>query len=387
MAKWQTRYGMIALLLAFIVCTGWLALKWLDTTPVSIGFVGQLTGKQMELGVQERDGVLLAVEHVNASGGINGHPLKLIIRDDLGVPDQAREADRALIASGVVAIIGHPTTAQSLAGMEVTNPAKMVLISPTVSSPVVSGKDDYFFRLYPSFKDSAQAFAAHIFQKERVGKIAVILDTDNAGYAKTYSDTFLERFKSLGGEVVGLAAFSSKKQPDLTAMLTGLQAGKPGAILTVASDIDTALIAQRVRLLNWNIPLFSSAWAQTETLINNGGRAVEGMKLEQSFTLNISTPAFLDFRQHFESRFGRSPSFGAAAGYETVMVLVRALEKTGGRREGLKEALIDTKDFPGLMDVFSLDRFGDVERPFFYLSEIRDGKFVFLERLMRQPTR
>ncbi len=376
----STKKRWLLVLAVFLGVAMWQTFRFATSTPIQIGFVGQLTGKQSELGIQSRDGVLLAVETINAAGGIKGQALKLIIRDDLGEPDRAREVDQELINTGVAAIIGHPTSAQSLVGMEITNPAKMVLISPTVSSPAFSGQDDYFFRVYPSFRQSAQAFAEYIFQKERLSRVAVILDRDNSGYSQSYGDTFQEHFRALGGQITGLEFFSSKKQLDVTGLLTSLQAGKPSGILIIASDIDTALIAQRIRLLNWNIPLFTSAWAQTQTLINNGGRAVEGLKLEQSFDMSNQSPNFLDFQKRFESRFGRSPSFGAAFGYETAMVLAKALESTRGRREGLKEALLNTKSFPGLMDNFSLDRFGDVERNF-YLSEIKDGKFVFVQKL------
>lgn len=366
---------------AFLVgIAAWAGFRFVNPAPISIGFVGQLTGKQSELGIQSRDGVLLAIETLNAAGGVKGRPLNLLVRDDLGEPDRAREVDQELINAGVTAIIGHPTSAQTLVGVEITNPAKMVLISPTVSSPAFSGKDDYFFRVYPSFRQSAQAFAEYIYLKEHLSSVAVILDRDNAGYSQTYGDTFQERFKKLGGKVTGLEFFSSKKQLEVSALLTNLQAGKPSAILIIASDIDTALIAQHIRLLNWNVPLFASAWAQTQTLLNNGGRAVEGLKLEQSFDIGNQSPLFLDFRKRFEARFGHSPSFGAAFGYEAAMVLAKALEKTGGKREGLKESLLTIRDFQGLLDSFSLDKYGDVQRPF-YLSEIKNGRFVFLDRL------
>lgn len=384
MNLWKNKRWIVGLLFCLLVAF-WAARTVVNSSPISVGFVGQLTGKQSELGIQSRDGVLLAVETINATGGIKGHPLNLIIRDDQGEAEKAREVDRELIASEVVAIIGHPTSAQSQVGMEITNPAKMVLISPTVSSPAFSGQDDYFFRVYPSFRESAQAFAEYVFLKEHISDVAVILDGDNAGYSQTYGDTFQTRFKSLGGKVTGLVHFSSKKQLDPTMMLARLQAENPTGILIVASDIDTALIAQRLRLMNWRVPLFTSAWAQTETLISNGGRAVEGLKLEQSFDMSSQSSNFLDFRKRFENRFGRSPSFGAAFGYEATMVLAHALEKTDGKKEGLKDALLTMKNFPGLIDNFSLDRFGDVERPF-YLSEIQNGKFIFLEKLTVQPT-
>lgn len=371
------RYAVLSVLIGI----AGLSFMWLsDTKPVLVGFVAQMTGTQAELGVQERNGVQLAVEKINATGGINGRKIELVIRDDLGVPEKAQSIDEELIKMGVVAIIGHATSGQALAGLKVTNPARMVMISPTVSTPALSGQDDFFFRVYPTFKASAQAFAEYIFKTAGLKRLAVIYDTDNAAYAKTYSTTFSEKYVSLGGVISGESSFSSRARPDFSSVLTKLRHGEAEGFMIIASDIDTALIAQRVRIMDWQIPLFTSAWAQTETLINNGGKAVDGLKLEQSYALTSQAPLFTEFKSSFQSRFGKTPSFGAAFGYEAALVLADALKKTDGKPEKLKNALLETRDFKGLMDNISLDEFGDVQRPF-YLSAIEYGKFVILGKL------
>ena len=351
-----------------------------STKPVLVGFVAQMTGTQAELGVQERNGVQLAVEKINATRGINGRKIELVIRDDLGIPEKAQSVDEELIKAGVVAIIGHATSGQTLAGLKVTNPARIVMISPTVSTPALSGQDDFFFRVYPTFKASAQAFAEYIFKTAGLKRLAVIYDSDNMAYAKIYSTLFSEKYVSFGGVISGEASFSSRARPDFSPALTGLRHGEADGLKIIASDIDTALIAQRVRIMDWQIPMFTSAWAQTETLIDNGGKAVEGLRLEQSYALTSQAPLFNEFKSSYQSRFGNTPSFGAAFGYEAALVLSEALKKTNGKPEKLKNALLETHDFKGLMDNISLDEFGDVQRPF-YLSAIEYGRFVILGKL------
>ncbi|UWG98576.1 ABC transporter substrate-binding protein [Dehalobacter sp. DCM] len=348
--------------------------------PILIGFSAQLTGRQSELGVQERNGVQLAVETINAKGGVAGHKIDLIVRDDFGIPEKAKEADQELIKAGVLAIIGHATTAQTVAGLEVTNPANVIMLSPTVSSPKLSGLDDYFFRVYPSFKNSAQAFAQYTCQRDGITKLAVIYDLDNAAYAKTYSTAFVEKYQAIGGKITKELSFSSTAQPDFAPLLLKLRESKADGLLIIASDIDTALIAQRARLMDWKAPLYTSAWAQTETLIINGGQAVEGLKLEQSYAMSSQSPALLDFQSRYQARFGKAPSFGAVFSYEAALALAAALEKTGGKAKGLRQALTEIRNFQGLMDTFSFDQYGDVARPF-YLSTIRDGKFIILEKM------
>lgn len=348
--------------------------------PIRVGFVAQLTGVQAELGVQERNGVQLAVEEINAAGGVAGRPIELIVQDDLGTPEGAQAADRELIDAGVVAIIGHATSGQTIAGLAVTNPAHVVMLSPTATSPELSGLDDYFFRVTYSLADRAYTLAQRVYQGRNITRLAVIYDDDNAAYSRSYREAFVDKYQLLGGKLTAEAAFSSKAQPDFTPLLAQLRVNSPDGLLIIASDIDTALIAQRTRLMDWPIPLFTSAWAQTETLINNGGRAVEGLEIEIANASNNPSPEFLDFKTRYQARFGQAPSFGAVLGYEAANVLAVALQKTGGKADGLAPALVDIKDFKGLIDIFSFDRYGDVIRPF-YLGVIHDGKYVDIKTL------
>lgn len=351
-----------------------------EKKPIIIGFSAQLTGRQAELGVQERNGVQLAIEKINASGGINGRKISLIIHDDLGIPEEAEAGDDELIKSGAIAIIGHATSAQTVAGLKAANAQNVVMIGPTVSSPKLSCIDDCFFRVYPSFKDSSEAFAKYAYENDKITRMAIIYDEDNFVYSKTYSTVFSDKFFSLGGKITDEVGFSSKGNPDFSLILSNLEKLKPQGLLIVASDTDTAFIAQRVRIMGWKVSMFASDWAQTETLIDNGGQAVEGMKIEQSYALDNKSQAFIDFKSNYKERFGSEPSFGAAFSYEAVLVLEDALKKTNGSKYGLKQALLRTNSFSGLMDTFSFDGFGDVKRPW-YLSTIYKGKFVIVDRI------
>ncbi len=345
-----------------------------------MGFVAQLTGVQAELGVQERNGVQLAVEEINAARGVAGRPIELIVQDDLGTPEGAQAADRELINADVVAIIGHATSAQTLAGLAVTNPAHVVMFSPTATSPELSGQDDYFFRIGSSLVSRAHALAQHVYQNRNIVQIAAIYDTDNTAYSKAYLEAFASKYQSLGGKLTAEAGFSSKSQPDFTPLMARLHASHPDGLLIIAADIDTALIAQRTRLMDWPLPLFTTAWAQTETLVNNGGQAVEGLEIEIAKALNDPSPAYLDFETRYQARFGQTPTFGAVWGYEAAKVLAAALQETGGQAEGLPQALIGIQNFKGLTETFSFDKYGDVIHPF-YLGTIRDGKCVGLGAL------
>lgn len=341
--------------------------------PVRIGFSEQLTGPQSELGVQTRNGVLLAVEKINTSGGIDGRPIELVIRDDKGTPEGVRAADRELIKSGVVAIIGHATSQQTKEAMPVINAAHVVMISPSAAASELSTMSNYFFRVISEIRSRATGFAKSIYERRKLEKIAVIYDIDNEAYAQPYRESFYSEYESLGGKIVGTVAFSSMAKPNFDPLIVKLRSTNADGLLIIASSYDTAFIAQRARLIGWNVPLFSSSWAE-EILIKLGGKAVDGLELEQYYNLNSKSPAFLDFKSRYQKRYGEEPIGVAALGYETVEVLAAALRKTGGSADGLRQALLKTK-INGLVDIIAFDKHGGVVRPF-YVGVARNGKTV-----------
>lgn len=370
----------IGFVLLLLGTWGFYLAGYIKKEPVRLGLVATLSGTHAELGVQIRNGAQLAVEKINETDGIAVRPVELVTCDDLGTPEGALAADEKLINAGVAGIIGHSTSAQTLTGLTLTGPARIIMLGPTISSPIFTGKSEYFFRVHPSFLDGTQGFAQHIYQNRQLQKIAIIYDTNNAAYTETYRTAFTDKYQQLGGTVAGVAAFSSTVKPDFNPLLATLREKNADALLIIAADIDTAMIAQRARLMDWKLPLFAAAWAQTETLIYHGGQAVEGMEIEQAYTLTSQDPDYLDFKQRYQDRFGRLPSFGAAYGYEATMVLAAALQKTGGKTKGLRQALLENRDFKGLTNNFSFNQDGDVVRPI-YLNVIRNGKFTYLDTL------
>lgn len=365
-------------LLFISICIILLVVSCGEKQTIKLGFVAQLTGNQAELGIQERNGVQLAVEEINATGGINGRNIELIIKDDMGTDESAKLANKELLDENVVAIIGHATSSQTIAGLEITNSAGVVLISPTASTHELSGIDDNFFRVVTSNKARTQMFATRIYDKRKIDSLGIIYSTDNINYSKTYLDTFEKEYLAKGGIITDKIPFSSKDENGFENIVNRIKDGNPSGILIIANDFDTAFIAQAIKIDNWNIPIFTSAWAQTETLINHGGKAVESMEVEVVYPQDIPTPKYTQFKQDFISRFGKNPSFGASFGYESVKVLEIALENSNGESDGLKQAMLEVKEFEGLIDKFSFDKFGDVERAF-YFSKIENGKFVTVD--------
>lgn len=324
--------------------------------PVLIGYAVQLTGEQSDIGVQWRNGIELAVDKINSSGGINGRPIKLVIHDDNGTPEGARSADRELIKSGVVAIIGHGTSAQTEAALLVINAAHIMLISPGASSPELSTLSNYYFQVNTKLDVRVSDYAYYIYKTRGIKRIAIIYDSDNTALSKPYREYFASIYKSLGGKIVSLIVFSSKTKPNFSVLVKKLRAINAEGLLIIAGSYDTAFIAQRARLIGWDVPLFSSFWADLDIIKQFGGKAVEGITVEQNYDLDSKSPEFLAFKTNYQKAYGSKHIDTSALGYETIQILAAALKKTGGSRDGLREALLDPRSFKGLMDNFSFEK-------------------------------
>ncbi len=344
--------------------------------PIRVGFVSDLTGANAALGVDGRDGAILAVDKINSEGGVNGRPIKLVIRDDLGSSEGAIAADEELInGEKLPMIIGHMTSGTMTAAWPQFKDSGVVYLSPTVSTPQLAGMDDNFFRLIVINSFMAERLALYAANDLHLKQIAIFYDTDNASFTDTYREGFTKYFTANGGEVVRTHAFSSSTLPDFKPVLSDLQAAPPDGIFIIASAFDSALIAQQAHLEGLHAQLLASNWSFTDDLIQNGGSAVDGMVTVVSHDENSRSPEYLDFSKRFQDRFGRAPTFAAGYGYEAVTVLANALQKTDGRSENLKQALLETRSFAGVFGDISFDQYGDVTRTL-YLIKVYEGKFV-----------
>lgn len=348
--------------------------------PIRIGFTAGLTGKQNELAINLRNGVQLAVEDINANGGINGRLIELLIEDDLGTPDGAKSAENKLIDAGVVAIIGHLTSGQTAAGYPVAMERETVLISATASTSTLTGIDDLFFCTTPSTKYLGSAFAKYIFEQRNITSLAIILDEDNYAYSSSLADAFTSNLEQAGGEITTQIPFSGSTINDFIPYVYGLRLSNPRAVLIIASPPDAGIIAQEIRLQKWDVPLFAAPWARGEELLRNGGSATEGLEIVIAYDADSPSVELEAFNDQYISRFAQPPAFTAVYGYEVVQVLVAALQQTNGEAKGLAGVLSNLTDVKTLTKTVNLDENGDSIQPL-YIQKVQDGGYVTVERI------
>lgn len=370
----RVRRGLVLVLSAVVIAIGPFACD--NREPIKVGFVGGLTGRLSDLGTAGRNGVILAVEEVNAAGGIHGRPVALITGDDRQDPQAAVSVDQRLIEQGVVAIVGHMTSSMSMAAVPLINEKKVLMISPTTSTNQLSGLDDYFLRVMPPNRSETDHLARYAFDRLGLRNLAAVYDLSNRAYSEGFFRNFRSEFENLGGRVVRAHTVSSGSGIRFRELIDSLLADTPDGLLLVAGAPDAALICQHLRRAGAKLPIIAGGWAMTDDFIDHGGPAVEGVVFSHLLEKESRHERFVRFRRQFADRFREEPNFAAGHGYEAARILFQALAENDDPAS-LKATILRQKAFPGIQGDFAMDRYGDPVRGRF-LIVVKNGRFETL---------
>ena len=344
--------------------------------PVRLGFLGGISGRVADLGIGGRNGAQLAVEMRNAAGGINGRPIELLVEDDQQTPDIAQQAVTRLIKMKVEAIVGPMTSAMAMATVPLVDRAQTLMVSPTATTPLLSGLDDHFFRVLAATTEYAQKSANYHFATQGSRRIAALIDLRNQSYTKTWLQDYRSAFEAAGGVINDTVSFRSGEDTHFSALAERLLHSQPDGVLIVANSVDTALLAQQIRKRDAKINMYTAEWAATERLLELGGKAVEGMVIAQFLDRASQQPSYLAFHKTYVERFQQQPGFAGLTGFDATNVVLDALAaRTDGQT--LKQAVLSRQKFAGAQSMLLFDASGDAKRESF-MTTIRDGAFVRL---------
>ncbi len=344
-----------------------------DSTPLKIGFIGGTSGKVADLGVAGRNGVMLAVEQRNKTGGVNGRPVELLLKDDKQTPEHAKSVAKQLIELNVAAILGPMTSSMAAEIVPIVQPSGTFMMGITVTTNDLTGKDDCFFRTLSPTLDHASEVAKYLYAKKKPERVAVVYDLKNKSYSESWVRDFSTAFTQIGGEIVQVKPFLSSSQIKFETIARDALSDNPDWVILVANSVDAALLAKQLRTLNPSIQLATSEWAGTERLIELGGRYVEGTVVPQYFDRDSQNPEYQAFYNAYFDRFGHSPGFPGLVGFNATNVVLDGLEERQGD-ESLKQAVLRIGTFVAVAGKVTFDSFGDAKSKT-YLTEIIDGQF------------
>src|SRR5690606_1903509 len=364
----------LAALTAALVFT---ACKKTDSHEIVIGEFGALTGPIASFGQSTHKGVTFAVDELNAAGGVLGKPIRLLVEDDQGKPEEALTAVTKLISKDrVVALIGEFASSNSLAAAPFAQQSRIPMLSHGSTNPKVTQVGDYIFRA--CFIDPFQGEVMAKFTSEtlKLKRVAILRDI-KSDYSVGLADYFTRSFTAAGGEIVADESYSAGDK-DFNAQLTSLRQKNPEAVFIPGYYTEIGLIARQARRLGIRAVLLGGDGWDSEKLWEIGGEALNGSFFSNHYSVDNPAPEIQDFVERFKARYdGSAPDAQAALAYDATHMLAAAITRAGSEDpKAIRDALAETKDFPGVTGTITLNENRDAVKSAVVL-EVRDGSFVY----------
>lgn len=380
MKIWHAQFlAVLAVSLALAGCQKSAQEASADNDVIKVGEYASLTGGTATFGISSHEGTLLAIEEINAAGGVLGRQIKLLTEDTLSkAGEPATVVNKLITRDNVIAVLGEVASSRSLEAAPICQQNKIPMISPSSTNPDVTKTGDYIFRVcfIDPFQGTVMAnFLTHTLKAKRV---AVFTDV-KSDYSKGLAKFFKERFLANGGEIVTELDFNTGDK-DFKAQLTAIKAANPDAVFVPGYYTECALIAVQARQLGITVPLCGGDGWESSKLFEIGGDAVNGCYLSTHYSPEVGSELSKHFVEAYKKRWdGKTPDALAACGYDSALVLADAIKRAGTTAEPqLRDAIAATKNFPAVTGTITINENRDATKSAVILA-IKNGKYEYLE--------
>jgi branched-chain amino acid transport system substrate-binding protein len=319
----------------------------------------------------------LAVEEINATGGVQGRPLELIQRDDYADPDSAVFVATDLYEAGVSAVIGHLFSGTTLAASPVYNggPDPVPAISPSSSSPEISTAGDYTFRICPSDLSHGVALARWVYDTLGLHRGAVLYLNDQ--YGRGVRQTFVRDYLRRGGELISIDPYLGDA-PDVGPYLDRLaKSGRVQFLVVAGNRGEAEEILRQARTRGLQMPVLGGDGLEG---IEEAGAIADGVYLSAAYLPTLGTAPNRAFLQAYRKKFPGAglPNQPAAATYDAVYLLRDVFARAGSKRADVRRTLAQIGTglpaFRGVTGTVAFDMRGDVPNQAVYIGVVRDGE-------------
>ncbi len=365
--------------LGLLAATSLAAASALAQDEIKVGEFASLTGGNASFGQSSHSGTVLAIEEINAAGGVLGKKLKLITEDDQSTAGQPATIARKLISQDkIVALLGEVASSKSLEAAPICQQNKIPMISPASTNPKVTEVGDYIFRV--CFIDPFQGTVMSKFALSKGWKNVAVLTDVKQDYCVGLAEFFTKHFTANGGKITKEQKYSTGDK-DFKAQLTSLKTGKPDAIFVPGYYAEVSLIAKQAKLLGIKAPLLGGDGWVGDSLIKVAGNALDGSFLSCHFSSDDKDEVVQGFVKKYQAKYGQVPDDMAALGYDSAVILAEAIKRAGTTDgEKLRDAIAKTKDHKGITGVITLDAQRNASKPAVILG-IVDQKYQFIEKV------
>ena len=348
-----------------------------------IGIQGPETGNLAVYGQKTLAGAKLAVDEINAAGGVNGNTIKLVNYDSRGDKAEAANATQRLINKDkACGIIGEPTSGATFVIGPIADRAKTVLISAGATAKGVTDKKPFVFRDTLLDSDGGPSTVKFIMEKFGWKNFALITSVNN-DYSVGLSAIFKKAVQDFGGKIVAEQTISDG-DTDFSAQITSLKSSKPQAIIFSGYYPEGSLILLEARKQGVNAPIVGGDGLLAPDLWNVAKDAAIGSIVYAGFSPEAKAKKVQDFVAKMKTR-GEADMF-SAQGYDAVYLLANAMKKANvnncadpKQRTAMRDALAGIPGFDGVSGQMKFDSEGNaIKKPFIQeVSKKVDGTYFF----------
>ncbi len=353
-----------------------------DGQTIKLGYLGATTGSVANYGIPAEKGMKLAIEEINAAGGVLGKQLEGIYEDNKGETSEINAiAQRYVTRDQVSAMVGDPCTGLTIAAAKVAQDNQTVLFSPGATGEGVVEIGDYIFRNTLLDKFAVPVVVDWMVNEQGWQNVAIITSLNN-GYSMALTPVFQEALAAQNANIV-LEESINDGETDFTAQITKLKNANADVLVFTGYYTEAALLMLEAEKKDLDICLVGGDGLYGLDLANLGGSAVEEKVIFYcGFSSDEPSEETAQFIEAYRAAYNEDPDMFSAQYYDAVYILADAMTKANSDDPTVyKDVLAQLKDYPGVSGntTFNEDR-EPVKSPV-CLMTVRDGKFALLDRI------
>ncbi len=331
-----------------------------SSNTIKIGINYELSGPVATYGQASLDGIKMAMEEINAAGGIKGKKIELKEYDNKSEPAEATTlATKLMTSDKVVAVLGPATSGNFKATIPIATKDKVPVISGSATADDVTvddkGVKEYAFRT--CFNDSFQGNAMANFASKKLNKTKAVMIVDSSSdYSKGLAENFKKTFTANGGTIVGEEAYVTK-DTEFNPILTRIKNQDFDVIYLPGYYNEAGKIIKQARALQITAPVLGGDGFDSPVLLEQAGAsALNDVYFTNHYSSLDQDPKVVKFIADFKAKYNSEPNAFHALGYDTMKFLADAIGRASAvDGESIKTALAETKDFSAVTGTFSVD--------------------------------
>jgi len=351
---------------------------------ILIGNASSLTGTAAQYGISTYEGLEVAMDEINAAGGVLGKKIIILKGDDSGDPRQAVNVVQKFITRDkVLVIIGAELTGTTRVTAPISNQGQMVQFTASATGAGLTDNLPYVFRnaLPEAY---AIPFVVEAARKKFQTNSVVIITSYNLDYSVDLTKIYEKALAGAGIKVQDKISYA-EGDIDFSAQVSKLKALKPEAVVMTGYYQESAQLMIEMRKQGINCPILGSNGFNDPKILDLAGKAMEGSAWASGFFPDNPDPKVRKFVARVQEKYKKKPNQFHAQAYDALYIIAEAIKKAGvtestpENRTKIRDALSSITNFPGVSGVHSFKPGkGDAEKSVFILT-LREGKYALLE--------